>query len=340
MDVDVDQMQRDVQEQQDLRTRVAHAGRPVGFGDRPRDGPVAHRAPVDEQPQRGTSGRCSRRRACEPANGRPGLATLDRRKAIRIRGPEHLMDPRQEALHRRRLQDGAAAGREHEPDVGPAQRQERQCLRHVRGLGRLRTEELPPRRHGPEEVTHLDGGAARMAGRPRMHEPPVFDLDLGAGGGAGLARAQHQVRDAGHGGQGLAAEAVGGHALEVGQVAQLRGGVPLQRAARVLRAHAVAVVADADQFLAPGHDLHGDRGRLGVEGVLDQLLHDRSRPLHDLARRDLVDEIVGQPLDPPHIHCFRLKNQYSPPVTPNISSHTNRYPYRQCSSGMCSKFIP
>src|ERR1019366_6910344 len=38
----------------------------------------------------------------------------------------------------------------------------------------------------------------------------------------------------------------------------------------------------------------------GVDGILDELFDDRCRPLHDLAGRDLVDEIGGEKLDAGH----------------------------------------
>src|ERR1019366_8051517 len=38
----------------------------------------------------------------------------------------------------------------------------------------------------------------------------------------------------------------------------------------------------------------------GVDGILDELFDDRCRPLHDLAGRDLVDEIGGEKLDAWH----------------------------------------
>ena len=56
--------------------------------------------------------------------------------------------------------------------------------------------------------------------------------------------------------------------------------------------HAEAVVGHADR--AAARRRAGPRrpcGAAGVERVLDQLLHHRGRPLHDLARRDLVDEV-------------------------------------------------
>ncbi len=163
-----------------------------------------------------------------------------------------------------------------------------------------------------------------MAGVARVQETPVAHLDLGAAGRARLARAQDEAGDAGDRRQGLATESVGGHALEVAQLAQLRGRVALQRATGILRSHAVAVVADADPLLAAPFDLDGDGRGLRVEGVLDQLLDDRGRPFHDLARRDLVDQVVGQPFDAVQIHCFLRNTHQRPPVTTIMISHTKR----------------
>ena len=61
----------------------------------------------------------------------------------------------------------------------------------------------------------------------------------------------------------------------------------------VIAPHAQAVVAHADEILAPLHDLDRDGMGLGIERVLDQLLDDGCRAFHDLAGCDLVDEIVG-----------------------------------------------
>ena len=60
-----------------------------------------------------------------------------------------------------------------------------------------------------------------------------------------------------------------------------------------VRVHAHAVVGHADARDAAVVDLHADARRLGVERVLDELLHDARRPLDDLARGNLVREVDG-----------------------------------------------
>ena len=56
-----------------------------------------------------------------------------------------------------------------------------------------------------------------------------------------------------------------------------------------------------DQGGAAILDLHPHPPGTGVDRVLDQLLHHRGRPLHDLARGDLIDQRVGEP---PHRMSF------------------------------------
>ena len=58
-----------------------------------------------------------------------------------------------------------------------------------------------------------------------------------------------------------------------------------------------AVVGDADAALAAPFDRHAHDAGARVQGVLNQLLHDRGRPLDDLARRDPVGDVVRKDPD-------------------------------------------
>ncbi len=69
---------------------------------------------------------------------------------------------------------------------------------------------------------------------------------------------------------------------------------------RVVAIHAAAVVADADQLPAAGLDFHANAGGAGVERVLEQFLHHRSRPVHHFARGDLVGHLVRKNSNAPH----------------------------------------
>src|SRR5262249_24528186 len=106
------------------------------------------------------------------------------------------------------------------------------------------------------------------------------------------------------------------------------------------RPGAVRLARAPPPLLPPGAALPRPRGRPRPRRFLEQLLDHGGGPLHDLPRRDLVDEVVRQALDAVQIHSFFRNHHQSAPVTPSIRAQTNRYPKRQCSSGMCSKLIP
>src|SRR5438309_6228486 len=74
---------------------------------------------------------------------------------------------------------------------------------------------------------------------------------------------------------------------------------------RIFSRHAGAVVADFDEFLAAGFEDDVDGPGPGVDRVFDQLLDDRGRPLHDLARRNLVDQLRGKDADGGHWRILR-----------------------------------
>src|SRR5579864_2077710 len=75
-----------------------------------------------------------------------------------------------------------------------------------------------------------------------------------------------------------------------------------QREYRVLAAHPAAVIADCDESRAAALDLDTDRLGAGVERILDQLFQRRGRPLHDLARRNLAGDLLGENMDQPLRH--------------------------------------
>ncbi len=167
----------------------------------------------------------------------------------------------------------------------------------LRGRG---PEELPAGGDVEEQIPHLDarpgeeaaGLEATEASPLDRHGPPL----LGILGPAGEGEAAH----GGDGREGLAAEPEGGDGEEVLLGAELARGVALQGHEEVVPPHAAAVVLHEDAPLSPGNKLHRDSGGSRVQGVLHQLFHHRGGPLDDLARGDLVDQVVGQHSDPVH----------------------------------------
>ena len=70
--------------------------------------------------------------------------------------------------------------------------------------------------------------------------------------------------------------------------------MPLESKQCVVLDHAMAVIDDADQLPATALDFDPDPGCPGIERVLEQLFHHRSRALYDLAGRNLVCHLVGE----------------------------------------------
>ena len=68
----------------------------------------------------------------------------------------------------------------------------------------------------------------------------------------------------------------------------------------IVAVHPLPVVGHADE--PPSTRFHLDPDALGarVEGVFQELLHDRCGPVHHLAGSDLVSNLVGKYADPPH----------------------------------------
>ena len=95
----------------------------------------------------------------------------------------------------------------------------------------------------------------------------------------------------------------------------------LQRELRVFPIHARAVVAHANQRLAAVLQLDPDGVRAGIERVLDELLHDRTRTLDDFAGRDLIGDIPREQLDArtrEHAHNPAISAPSTQPWIPSL----------------------
>ena len=93
--------------------------------------------------------------------------------------------------------------------------------------------------------------------------------------------------------------------------AQLAGRVAFEGEQRVLTVHPVAVVGDPQPPYAAPDDLDDDRGRAGVQGVLDQLLRGARRALDHLARGDLVRECLVEAANASHAAWFYVERAAS-----------------------------
>ena len=128
--------------------------------------------------------------------------------------------------------------------------------------------------------------------RPTRPTPPLTRISVPLVASA-RARPQHEMRDRRDRRQRLAAEAERRDRREIVGAPDLAGRVALDGQPRIVGLHPLAVVLDADLLLAAELDVNDDAPRAGVDGVLDQLLHDRRRPLDDFAGGNLVGEVAS-----------------------------------------------
>ena len=150
---------------------------------------------------------------------------------------------------------------------------------------------LHPGRGIEEEVAHHNRRADRTARLLAGQELPALEGQMAARQGVGGAGQKVDPADGCRRRQRLAPEAEGTDGLQVLSGAKLGGGVAEEGRLRVLPAHAAAVVADAQEGHAAVLQLHRNRLRPGVDGILDQLLDHGGRPLHDLARSNQIRQM-------------------------------------------------
>ena len=78
---------------------------------------------------------------------------------------------------------------------------------------------------------------------------------------------------------------------------QFRRGVAGNGERQFLARHAAAVVGNLNQRPPAFADPHLDLLRPGIDGVFDQFLGRRSRPLDDLSRRNAIDHAIRKNAD-------------------------------------------
>jgi hypothetical protein len=76
--------------------------------------------------------------------------------------------------------------------------------------------------------------------------------------------------------------------------------MPNQRQLGFVRRHSASVVYYANAPFSPSFHFDANPGRARVKRVLAQLFDDRRGSLHDLARGDLIDYVIGENGDACH----------------------------------------
>ena len=93
--------------------------------------------------------------------------------------------------------------------------------------------------------------------------------------------------------QRLAAKAKTGHRLQVIKGGDLRRGMPRYRQWQLRNTDAAPVVGHLHQHRATASQLHLDGTRAAIHRVLQQFLERGGGPFDDLARCNLIDQMIG-----------------------------------------------
>ena len=319
--VHVDFLAVHIQKQQHHRKHARRRDVPVGFVDGVQQQPVPHQPPVHENINSIAIGALhfrSRRKTRHP-NRRRFFVRFDRwlgdrrvNRRFRLwnlhqlfeRLPsENLVHPVRQFFHRRAIQDFLRGSLQQKLPVRMRQRVMRDQRSDMPQLGRFRFQEFPPRRHRVENIGHADRSPRRHTRRFHADQFAAGKLDPNAFVILGVPRLQHQPRYRRNRGQSLAPKSQGSNGKQIIRGAQLGSRVTLESQQRVIVVHAAAVIGHPNQPLSARFRLDPNRPRPGVNRVFQQLFHHRRRPLHHLARRNLVRHVFGKYADSAHQLC-------------------------------------
>ena len=137
-----------------------------------------------------------------------------------------------------------------------------------------------------------------------------------------------QPRDAGDGGQRLAAKAQCDDLLDI-LIRQLGRGVPLQREGDSLWRHAATIVGHLDALQPAVGQADGDVAGAGIHRVFHQLLQRGGGALHHLASGDAVNQGVWQAADGGHDWYYKhlaCRRQGGSMLSPTLSTETRQSP--------------
>ena len=320
MHVHIDLDRGRVEEEEEPRTRALGHGGAVAAIRRRDDAGIAKGTSVYEQvgpPEPGprTVGTLDR-----AAQAQLALLRRDRDQPRLVRVLPDRADPRTEPPPHRQIQELASTRLEDEAHIEIGQRERVHHIGDRPRLGRHAVQKARAHRCVQEQVAHDHGRPAAASHvlvplhAPGQHPDPRPHL-LPLGG-----RLHDQARHGGDRRERLAPEPQRVDLAQILGPANLARRVPIHAHDRVLAHHAPAVVGNPDAPLAAPLDRHAHRPRTRVDGVLDQLLHDRGRALHHLARRDLVGHMVGQDPDPRARHTDPPQASGPSPASPKKRS--------------------
>ena len=254
---------------------------------------VLHIAPVDEEILVGTLLAGGLGLGGEAGDAAEGRLDMDGQQVLAVAAAIDVGDALQ-VVAAAQVHEFLAVAVQGEGYLGIDQHDALEGRQDIVQLGGVGLEELTAGGDVEEEVADREAAAhgtgARLVTldtRGGQRETGAYLVGLAAG-------AQLDLRHGSDGRQGLATEAHGAQREEVVGLPYLRGGMPLEGQTGIGLGHAAAVVDDLDGRATGIDHQHIDGGGAGIDGILDQLLDDGSRPLYDLAGSYLVGHTIGQ----------------------------------------------
>ena len=171
-------------------------------------------------------------------------------------------------------------------------------MRNQRGdvckLRRLGLKEFTARGNVEEQVAHRDRSADWESSFFDREDLPSCDFDDRAGSVSSGVCLQTQAAHRCDGRQCFAAKSEGCDIEQVVGIADFRRGVTLEGEHSVVVQHAPTIIDDLDKLASTGLDVDANAARTRIEGVLQQLLHNRCGTLHHLAGSNLVRDVFGE----------------------------------------------
>ena len=206
----------------------------------------------------------------------------------------------------------AAIHHQREPD---RRMRERELLKHIHAPFLLRLhgpQKLPPRGRVEEQIPHRHARPHRPRRRLRRPVRGPLHLQHHRSRLPPRARTNRHPRHRRDACQRLAPKPQRPDVIQIARLADLAGRVGRNCERQIVRLNPRPIIRDPHQFNPARLQLHHNPRRPRIQRVLDEFLHHRRRPLHNLACRDLIGHQRRQRLDPPGdstTHAVLLPNQ-------------------------------
>jgi hypothetical protein len=286
MHVHVDAIGGDFEKEVDLRAAFLYRRVAVGIDNRVRNRLVLDDTAIDEHVLRATRRSLVGQRGDNAPDAEAGQHLSDWDEIGSI--AKNLIQPVFEFPDCRPVEDSPRPVRQGKADFRIPEGKLRDDARDLCGFAGIGLEKFPPRRQVVKQITNLDRRAFGSSDFLNRRDGAAVDANLRSRDVTSEPRFHDEMRDRRNARQRFAAKPKSVNRGEIVGAVNLARRVPIEREARVVRAHAVAVILDAHEPLSPHLDVDLNAPRARVDGVFDQFFDDRCRALDDLTCGDLI----------------------------------------------------